>query len=175
MADLDSTEARYQATSDKTQDQHQPLSSQGQEHEYQETQMTDTVPTKTGDEHDQYSDAERPVSQGTATGTDYDFDQISDDESFIARNSANAGTGVIPSLTAVEPAKVGDFFARPNSSDGLDIRDSFHFSKPDPQQMQFQTNHKHTNTVVPQNSEPVDGHSHDHGISPAIQIKGTLT
>jgi hypothetical protein len=119
-------------------DKQPPPSQHADEQAYQEDIVTQSIPTKTGDEDPWLYDSERPVSAGTACTDEYDFDAPqSDDEAIATRLSANTAARPTNVTNAAESRAGGNFLPKPVVSDVPNASEGFSFTKPNHPTMNF--------------------------------------
>jgi chromosome segregation ATPase len=142
MAGPQSPESQALANDESTQDFEPRSLPQFEEDDYHEASVTESVPTKTEEEDGALFDGERPVSAGTAYGTEHDFEHFSDDEAIVARLSVGNEHEVTQPTNAPE-SEVHGLLVKPEISQPLDGYD-FQFSK-----AQHQPIHTTPNRPVP--------------------------
>ena len=98
------------------------------EQAYQVDIMTESIPTKAGNEDTWLYDSDRPVSAGTTGTGGYDVDVQSDDDAVLAQyDNTRAQPTIIPD--AAEPSAEGNFVPKPMAPDVPHASESFSFEK----------------------------------------------
>lgn len=141
---------------------------------YHETTTTEIIATKTGAEDGTIFRSERPVSAGSASGTDYEYDRYSDNtEDIVAACTAYTG---VQSVKDTNSASVGtgNFLTKSETTDRVDASEGFRYGPASHQPVRFEAAPQRLTSALDPPPQPMREFATDRGIAEAEQMEGVF-